>query len=295
MAAFVDQRTWSQADLARKLETTTETIRKRLGELQAGGFKLERSEDPPQVYWSVPKNWFPGVLPFKADEARDLLRLLGRARASDLRDRLRDVVVARLSNLGHVDDIEFEDEAPANEHEDRWLSVVEDACRKKTVLKMRYFSASRRDERSRHASVHRIENGRHPTFIAICHISSSLRRFRVSNILEARLDPGEKLLPSSKADVERFESESLGGYRHEGPAVKCVFVVRSPESAWVVRNLPDPRITHAPADDGTRFEVMTSAIALLARFVVGLGGAAHAETPELEEAVHGLARGALST
>jgi predicted DNA-binding transcriptional regulator YafY len=81
VAAFVEQRTWTQADLARKLETQTATIRRRLGELQAGGFKLERSEEPPHVYWSVPKNWFPGALPLQAEEVTDLLRLLARGPA----------------------------------------------------------------------------------------------------------------------------------------------------------------------------------------------------------------------
>ena len=74
VAAFIESRTWSQADLARRLETKPETIRRYLGELRAGGFKVEREEDHPHVYWSVPSNWIPGALAFKAAEAQDLLR-----------------------------------------------------------------------------------------------------------------------------------------------------------------------------------------------------------------------------
>jgi predicted DNA-binding transcriptional regulator YafY len=147
VAAFVEDRTWTQAALARKLETTTETIRKKLGELQAGGFKLERTEEPPQVFWSVPQNWFPGALIFSADEATDLLRLLGRAPRGKLRERLHNVVIARLSNLGKaapaVDSTVVK--APGiPEEEERWLSLIEDAVLKKIPLKMRYFTARAR-------------------------------------------------------------------------------------------------------------------------------------------------------
>jgi predicted DNA-binding transcriptional regulator YafY len=296
VAAFVDQRTWSQSELARRLETTTETIRRRLGELKAGGFKLERSEEPPYVYWSVPKDWFPGVLPFKADEARDLLRLLGRARPSELRERLYTVVVSRLSNLGQA--IEIDPEAPrapaVRDDEERWLSIVEDAHTKKSALKMRYFTASRRHESWRHVSVHRIDSGPRTHFIATCHTANALRRFRLSNVLEARLDPGEKVRGAAPDALVRFDEQSFGGFRQEGPVVSCSFVVRDPESAWVARNLPDDRIQNEAIGGGMRFRIDTSALTMLARFVVGLGDAARPESAELAEAVANLARGALA-
>lgn len=296
VAAFVERREWSQSELARKLETTPETIRRRLGELQAGGFKLERFEEPPLVYWSVPKNWFPGVLPFKADEARDLLRLLGRARPSELRERLHSVVVSRLSNLGQSVEIDPDAViAPAvRDDEERWLSIVEDAVSKKTALKMRYFTASRRHESWRHVSVHRIDVGPRTHFIATCHTANALRRFRLSNVLEARLDPGEKIRRTTTEALKRFDEESFGGFRQAGPVVRCSFVVRDPESAWVARNLPDERIVQETIAAGMRFHIETSAVIMLARFVVGLGDAARPETPELAEAVAALARGALA-
>jgi predicted DNA-binding transcriptional regulator YafY len=296
VAAFVERRDWTQAELARKLETTPETIRRRLGELKAGGFKLERSEEPPQVWWSVPKNWFPGVLPFKADEARDLLRLLGRARPSELRERLHSVVVSRLSNLGQSVELTPDPvRVPAaREDDERWLALVEDAISKKAALKMRYFTASRRHESWRHASVHRVDVGPRPHFIATCHNADALRRFRLSNVLEARLDPGEKVRATTADALERFDAESFGGFRQAGPVVRCAFVVRDPESAWVARNLPDDRIAADTLTSGMRFSIETSAVVLLARFVVGLGDAAVPETPELAETVATLARGALA-
>jgi len=307
VAAFVEKRDWTQAELARKLETTPETIRRRLLELKAGGLELSRSEEPPHVYWSVPRNWFPGVLPFKADEARDLLRLLGRARASDLRDRLLEVVVSRLSNLGRLaevggagvgaDGVDASDDAALERGEretERWLAVAEDALAKKTVMKMRYFTASRRQESWRHVSVHRIGVEARPQLIATCHKANTLRRFRLSNVLEARLDPGEKLRSATAKEIRLFEQETFGGFRHPGPVFRCVFVVHDPDSAWVARNLPDDRIEHETVTGGMRFSIETSAVEHLARFVTGLGGAAKAETPELAEAVATLARGALA-
>ncbi len=295
VAAFAEQRTWSQADLARRLETNTETIRKRMNELKAGGFKLEKEEDHPHVYWSVPKNWFPGVLPFKADEVPELIRLLGRMKPSELRDKILDIVIARLSNVGHPvpDDIARSDDEDRDE--ERWLSLIEDARAKKCAVRMRYFSASRGREAKRHVSVHAIEHGPHPHFIATCHTANALRRFRVSNISDARIDQTEAFRPALPDEVTRFQAESFGGFRVDGPVVRCAFFVRDPESAWVSKNLPDARITSEPAPGGVRFSIDTTAVVVLARFVVGLGDAARAESPELSAQVIAIAEGALKS
>lgn len=300
VAAFVEKRTWSQADLARRLETKPETIRKQLAELKAGGFKLEREEDHPHVYWSVPKNWLPGVLHFKAEEATDLLRLLGRAPAGALRSRVMDVVVSRLSSFGKESDAlggaATKDAVRAtglNEDEERWLTILEDALAKKSAVKLRYFTASRRNESHRHISPHRIDLSPKACVVATCHKSSALRRFRLSNVLDARLDSKEPFRAVKPAELARFDEESMAGFHQDGPAVKCAFVVADAEAAWVARNLPDARIQEESVPGGTRFSTETASIQILARFVVGLGAAAKAETPELEKAVHELARGAL--
>jgi predicted DNA-binding transcriptional regulator YafY len=297
IAAFIDKRTWTQADLARKLDTRPETIRKRLGELVAGGFKLEREEDHPHVYWSVPKNWFPGALVFKSEEVADLVRLMGRAPRGQLRNRLLDLVVTRVASSEHgrmsIDpDAVRPPEVDADE--ERWLSLVEDAAAKKVSLKMRYFAASRRAESWRHVSVHRVVVGAHTHFIATCHRSSTLRRFRLSGISDARLDTGEPFQSTTAKQLATFEGESLGGFHEPGPAVACAFFVRDEEAAWVARNLPEGRITQEQRPGGVRFCIETTAVTLLARFVVGLGAAARPETPLLAEEVAAIARAALS-
>lgn len=296
VAAFVERPTWSQAELARKLETRPETIRKRLTELQSSGFRFEREEDHPHVYWSVPKGWLPGALAFKADEVPDVLRLLGRAPRGALRDRVLSLAMTRLASQGHLEPAGFEPNAvqtlAVEPEEERWLSLVEDAISKKSALKMRYFTASRRHESWRHVSIHRLDLGAKPQFIATCHRADALRRFRVGNVLDAKLDPGEPFRKTTAAALAKLDRESFGGFRDEGPTIACAFFVRDPEAAWVGRNLPDPNIVEESATGGVRFRVETTAVSAVARFVAGLGAIARPETPELAAEVAAIARAA---
>lgn len=295
MAAFVEQRTWSQADLARKLSTRTETIRKQLGELQHAGFKLEREEDHPHVYWSVPKNWFPGMLAFKRDEVPELLRLIGRAPNGKLRERIQSLVVERLGHFGDAArfDVDAVRTRGVDGEDERTLSLLEDAVAQKVVAKIRYFTASRRDEGHRAVSVHRIDLGPNAQFVATCHRSGSLKRFRVSNVSSVMLEPNEAFRPTTGEELARFDEESVAGFRGAGPAVRTEFVVREPEATWVSRTLPDARIVATPEPGGMRFSITTTAVEQIARYVVGLGAVARAETPELHARVLELARGAL--
>lgn len=296
VAAFVERRTWKQVELARRLETKPETIRKHLTEMRAGGFALEREEDHPHVFWSVPRNWFPGALLFKADEVPDLLRLLGRSPKSKGRDRLLEVVAERLQGVGtpRVKEPGGVHPPVVTDDEERWLAVIEDALNAKAALKLRYFTTSTRNESWRHVSPHRIDLGAKPTLIATCHKAKALKRFRVSNVLEARIDKAEAFRDVTQAALDELDLGSLGGFRQAGPPVACVFFVRDPEAAWVARNLPDGSIKHVSADGGARFMVETPGVELLARYVAGLGAAARAETRELASAVEKIARGALA-
>src|SRR5262245_15067216 len=88
LQAFLQRRSWAQAELAHAIGVGVGTVRKRLVELEAQGFPLIRDEDPPQVYWSVPKDWFPGGVLFASDDALELLRHLGRLPKSAARDQL---------------------------------------------------------------------------------------------------------------------------------------------------------------------------------------------------------------
>lgn len=302
IAAFIERRTWTQVELARRLEIRPEAVRRRLVELQASGFKLERQEDHPHVYWSVPKNWFPGALAFKPDEVPDLVRLISRAPKSALRERILAAAVNRLANVGHAKDVgAFEPKAihtlEVNTEEERWLTLIEDAAAKKIAVKMRYFTASRRSESWRHVSVHRVDLGVHPHFIATCHRSQSLRRFRIRNVSDARLDQSEPFRPVTAEELAAFERQSFDGFHEQkNPPTKCSFVVREADAAWVSRSLPEGGSVSEEdlGSDGVRFSIETTAVSALARFVVGLGAAARPETKLLADEVASIARAALA-
>ena len=74
-------------------------MRKKLVELQ-GPFHLEREEDHPHVYWSVPKDWFPGGVFFTRAQLPELLRLLGRLPRSKARDVVLETVFRHVPRDG---------------------------------------------------------------------------------------------------------------------------------------------------------------------------------------------------
>src|SRR4051812_20887828 len=132
--AFLEQRAWTQKALADRLEMTTPAVREKLRELE-GIFNLEREEDHPHVYWSVPKDWFPGGILFTREQMPELLRLLMRLPQGKARDGLLGTVLRNLPK-GHGATIS--DGVPATvvpptatKQEDQYLAVVEDAAAKK--------------------------------------------------------------------------------------------------------------------------------------------------------------------
>src|SRR5262245_9778947 len=89
------RRTWSQADLDRHLGMTTAAVRKKLAEA-AATLQIERAEDHPHVYWSVPKNWFAGGVVFTREQLPNFLRLLSRLPRSKLRDATLKHILSHL-------------------------------------------------------------------------------------------------------------------------------------------------------------------------------------------------------
>lgn len=295
--AFLEQRTWTQKALAERLEMTTPAVREKLKELQ-GIFRLEREEDHPHVYWSVPKDWFPGGVVFSREQVPELLRHLVRLPKSKARDSLLETVLRNLpsspGNEGGVKGLPAAVISPtATKQEEDYLALVEDAAAQKRSLWFRYFTASRGQMSTRHASVHRVMPGRPARFIATCHREDKLKWFRVENILSAHLDPQEPYRPSDANAVETFHRASVDGFNAGGAVAELSFLVREPEARWVQNNLL-PTMKVAPLTNGRiRVVVETNAILQVARYVVGLGAAATAETPALAEAIEVLARGAL--
>ena len=291
--AFLEQRTWTQKALAERLEMTTPAVREKLKELQSV-FRLEREEDHPHVYWSVPKDWFPGGVVFTREQLPELLRHLVRLPQGKSRDRLLEAVLRNLPKGGAAGELPTAvvPQATTKQEED-YLALVEDAAAQKQPLWFRYFTASRGQMSIRHASVHRVVLGRPARFVATCHRDDKLKWFRVENILSAHVDPQEPYRPAQTKAIETFLRASVDGFNAGGAVAELSFVVREPEARWVPNNLLPTMKVMTLANGRIRVTVETNAILQVARYVVGLGAAATAETPALAEAVEVLARGAL--
>ena len=291
--AFLQRRTWSQAELARHVGIAVPALRKRLNELTTSGFPLDREEDHPHVFWSVPKDWFPGGVVFSGEEVPDLLRQLAHLPRGAARNRLLAKVLEAAPRRGGLGG----EGGPlvtktASPSEESWLPFAEDAAARRAALRIRYFTASRGAIEWRHVSVQRVVVGPPARLVAVCHRSGALRWFRVDNVLGAGLDEHEPFRAADGAAVDAFLAASLDGFHAGGAPSRCSFFVRDPEARWVQSSLLEPmRCEVVPG--GIRVLVDTTAVLVVARYVVSLGAAARAETPALAAHVAELARGAL--
>lgn len=291
--AFLKRRTWSQSELARQVDLGVPALRKRILDLQSAGMPLTDEKEHPHVYWSVPKNWFPGGVALEGRDVEVLLRLLGRLPRSRDRDRLIKQTLESLpGNAVAAPPSDAVMTRTASDPEERFLDVIEDAARRKKSLRFRYYSASRGSDTWRHASVHRVVVGPPARFVAVCHRDDKLKWFRIDNVVDASVDVEVGWRNAVPADVDELVASSLDGF-HDPSAKKerHAFLVREPEARWVAKNLLEGmKVEDEKA--GIRVTAMTTAVNRLARYVVGLGDAAHAETKALRDEVLRLARGA---
>jgi predicted DNA-binding transcriptional regulator YafY len=293
LRAFLDQPTWKQAELARKLGVGPPALRKHLQEMQRAGFPFEAEDDHPHVYWSVPKGWLPGAVALTSEEAAEVLRELSRLPRAKARDKIIQAILYRLRATSDMGEPPVVAVQPSPE-EEKHLPVVEDAANEKKVLSMRYYSSSRGHVSQRFASVQRVVIGPPARFIAHCHSSKTLRWFRVSNVEAASLARDQEFVDVPKAEVTDFQKTSLDGYHDTAPPTVEAFFVRDPEARWVKNNLL-AGMTATQVEGGIRIEAETSALGRLARYVVSLGPAACPETISLAKAVADLAKGALDS
>jgi predicted DNA-binding transcriptional regulator YafY len=293
LQALVKDRTCSQADLARRARVGSQVVRKHLEELVENGFPLERDGEPPQVLWSVPRGWFPGAVIFESETVPELLRQLSRLPRSTVRERLIRKILAAAPRPTPAPP-----GAPAvltpqrTESEETHLTLAEDAAMRRVTVELKYLTMGRDAAEWRHASVQSVVPGPPARFIAVCHRTGVLKWFRLDNVQRAHFDGSEPFRLADPAQVDTMLKESVDGF-HQGGAIRCSFFVREPESRWVAHNLP-VSMSPEPASGGTRFSTTTAGVLRLARFVVGLGAAARAETPELAAQVKELACGALA-
>jgi predicted DNA-binding transcriptional regulator YafY len=293
IGAFVAQRRWTQAALAREADVSTEAVRKHLTKMKEDGWPLEEGKEFPHVVWRMPPNWYPGVLALKAEEVPDLLRLLARSPRTAARERLLKILLQRLPLKNTGPSFDTAVRAPElSQEEEQWVGVLEDAAARKIAVRMHYTTASRRDDAIRYVSVHHVEVGAYPRFLATCHNNGRLKWFRVAGVSNARTDRAEPYRDQDPEKIAAVERNTVGGFHEEGPPVRCTFFVRQPEAAWVKRNLLRG-MKHEAATDGIRVSIDTAAVHVVARYVVQLGEAARSESPELAQRVATIAQGAL--
>lgn len=289
--AFLDERTWRQADLARRVGISTKALRSHLEGLARAGVPLERDEDD-GVFWSVPRGWFPEAVALPRASVHELLRLLKRSPRSPTRDKLLAKILGASSAeaLGGRADTVASGQLSFDEHH---LDAVQDAADQRVALELSYFSASRGALSARHVSVQRVHPGAKTRFVAWCHRSGCLKWFRVDNIVWARLDAGQPYREVEPELVATFERGSAGGFYQGETPRELRFFVAAPEARWVERNLLDG-MKAEQVEGGIRVGIVTASPIAVARYVVGLGGLARPETAELRQLVAELARAALA-
>lgn len=289
--AFAEEPIWKQADLARRLKVTVETLRGTLDALREAGWPVDRDEDHPHVYWVLPSNFFAGGVLLSREDALEALRLLRRLPSSQQRDRLVDLLVAAAPpSAGFVPAASWHP-LTVDPREEETLGKVESSLGSGRAIDVRYFSASRAVFEWRTLSVQRVAPGTPTRVCAWCHRASELRWFRLDNIADLRPSEADRVA-CDDADVEQFLEASVDGFHDGTTPSEVVFRVREPDARWVEQNLIPPMRAER-IDGGIRVRVRASSLLRVARFVVGLGSAAECDTPQLDVLVSELARGAL--
>ncbi len=286
-AALLEQRTWSQSDLAKALGLNTQTVRKHLLALQGEGVPLERDEEHPHVYWSVPSTWFPSGHLLTDEQLALLARHVARHPKTETRERL-------LSQLLRAVPESPIPSAHSLAIDERLLTLLEDAAADRVAVHVRYFSASRGDQSHRHVSIHRLEYIPTVRFVATCHRDDVLKWFRADRAAEPKRDLTEPFRQSPPELVATFIRESFHGHRSERRPKRVEFTIRWPEGRWAIRELPQHATVHYESDHAS-IQLETAGLDSLARHLVGLGHLASAKTPILRKRILALATGALTT
>jgi predicted DNA-binding transcriptional regulator YafY len=290
IVAFWRRPVWSQADLARESGVAARTVRRHLEELSLAGWPLQREDDHPHVYWSVPKGWFPGGVPLDPEAIAALLTVLVRVPPSAARTLLLNATTGHAPQLV-VDALDRVIPPRTSEMEETLLPVLLDGLVELIPLRLQYWTASRGSRAARTVSVQRVLLGPPTRFVAWCHTAQALRWFRLDYAASARRDESATFHGVDDAEVDTLLSESVDGF-HGHERVLVAFFVRDPEARWVAQNLPDGLIGTSEGN-GLYVEAETAGLLPAARFVVGLGAAAECRSPELATLVRELAQGAL--
>lgn len=294
--AFAGNHTWKQAELARHVGVQPRALRTLLYSLAESGMPLEQQQEHPHVYWSVPGHWFPGGVVFDMDDWQVLIHAVLRIADPDRRKKLlsrllagRHVGIALAAGAERLHQAVAAAPATAEEHET--LLLIEQSILNQVALSVHYYSSSRGQLAWRVISPQKVITEPHGRIVAYCHSNDALRWFRIDNIQRAKLETSVPRKEAPPEEVDAFIASSVDGFR-DGTVQELAFRVRSPESVWVRRNLlPGMTIDTESHETGLRV-VARGAELVVARFIVGLGGAGVAEGPNLRALVRELAEAA---
>jgi predicted DNA-binding transcriptional regulator YafY len=176
--------------------------------------------------------------------------------------------------------------------EEQFRDLVADAAESRVPLHILYRSESRGALEWRHVSVQRVVFDAPGRFVAVCHRDNKRKWFRIGRIANGKTEANEAVRAADPDDVERFVAESPADF-HANDGVESRFIVRDPEARWVAESLPKG-LTFVRTVDGIEVHCARGAVDPIARFVVGLGAAARATTPELAAAVVRIAHGVIA-
>jgi predicted DNA-binding transcriptional regulator YafY len=280
--AFEERKTWRQAALAKVVDVTVESLRKYLELITIR--QIVRQQEGADVYWTMYGSPEGFHLPPK--DVDKLVRLLRRAPASDLRD---EAVMLLLTKGPKQQKHEAVKSAALSKGEERALEAIEDCASASAVLRMKYNSGAR-GETTRDVSVHCVQPGPPVRFLAYCHFRNELRWFRAANIVTCQRNDDVQFVRVPESVVDAKLQEGVHTYA-DGSEEPGTFVV-SREARWVKNNLPDG-MTYVDMESGIRVTYPKGGLSHAARFVVGLGALATAETEVLKVAVRALAEAAL--
>lgn len=291
--AFLRQPTWRQPDLAREVDVGVDALKKRLNEMTLAGVNLQREEETPtEIYWSVPKGWFPGGVFLADQEERLLLYAIANHPSGPTQDRILTALArSRALDEATVERMRSVVVMPPSSNEEI-LHLLFEAASSQRVVHVDHYSSKRGQLRPRRLSVHRVLPGARPRCLATCHETEALKWFRVDSMSNPRVDEATDFLTATAEEVGSVLRGTVDGFYEDGREQELSFLIREDDASWVRRNLP----TGMRAEDGPeglRVRVTTAAVRSVARFVVGLGGAATPETPVLAESVRQIAQEAL--
>jgi predicted DNA-binding transcriptional regulator YafY len=284
--ALMRQNTWRQAELAQEVGLHVPALRRCMLELQGAGIPVHRDHEPPNVFWSIPSNWLPGGVILGADDSREVVRHLLRAPRSAARDQ----ILRRLTRASPGSDAAAAS-TTVETSASRWADQLEDAAQKGAVLLLSYRSARGAID-DRVVSVQRVVFGEVLRVVGWCHRDAKLKWWRADRIVSAAVVSERAFVRRPGGEVEAWVAESVSHFR-DGARQTHAFVVAADEAAWVRSNLPQCTSREEQVPDGLRIVVEGSGLVPLARFVVGLGGAARCESEALRDAVRELAQAAL--